>query len=155
MSDSLWPHGQQHARLPCPSLSPRACSDSCPLSRWCPPTISSSCPQSFPASGSFLISQLFASGGHSIRASTSVSVLPVTIQGWFPPGLTGLSSLLSKGLSRAFSSTTVRKHKFFSVHSSLGSNSHIHIRFWKNHSFDYMDLCRQSDVSDLMGSDLQ
>ena len=109
MSDSLRPHGLQHTRLPCPScpsLFPGACSNSCPLSRWCHPTISSSvapfssCPPSFPASGSFPVSQLFTSGDHSTRASSSTSVLPVNIQGWFPLGLTGLISLLSKGLWR-------------------------------------------------------
>ena len=124
-------HILQHARLPCPSLSPRACSNSCPLSQWCHPAISSSvipfssCPQSFPASGSFPVSQIFASGGESIGASASV--LTVNSQGWFPLGLTGLISLLSlKGLSRVFSSTTVRKHQFFGTQLSLWSNSHIH-----------------------------
>ena len=90
MSNSLWPHGLQHTRLPCLSLSPRVCSNSCPLRRWCRPTISASvapfsfCPQSFPASGSFLMSRLFTSGGQSIGASASASVLPVNIHGWFP-----------------------------------------------------------------------
>ena len=113
MSDSLWPHELQHTRLPCPSLSPRVCLNSCPLSRWCHPTISSavipfsSCPQSFPASGSFPMSWLFAFGGQSIGASALASVLPMNIQGWFPLGLASLISLLSKGLSRVFSSTTV------------------------------------------------
>ena len=103
--DSFWTHGLQHARLPCPSVSPRVCSNSCPLSPWCHPTIScsvapfSSCPQSFPASGCFPTSQLFASGGQSIGTSTSASVLPVNFQGWFPLGLTVLIYLLSKGLS--------------------------------------------------------
>ena len=104
MSDSLRPHGLQHTRLPCPALSPGVCSTSCPLSQWCHPTISSSvipfssCPQSFPASGSYPMSQLFASGGQSIGASASASVLPMNIQGWFPLGLTGLSSLLTNRL---------------------------------------------------------
>ena len=95
MSDSLWPHGPQHSRLPCPSPSPGACSNSCPLSQWCHPTISSSaipfssCLQSFPASGSFLMSRLFASGGHSTGISASASVLPVNTQGWFPLGWIG------------------------------------------------------------------
>ena len=121
MSDSLWPHGLQHARLPCPSLSPRVCSNSCPLSRWRHPIISSSvlpfssCPQSFPASGFFSMSQLFVLVGRSIRASASASVLPVNIWGWFPLGLTGLISLQSKGLSRVFSNTTVQKHQFFTA----------------------------------------
>ena len=104
VSDSLWPHGLQHTRLSCPSLSPRVFSNSCPLSWWCHPTISSSvgpfssCPQSFPASGSFPISQLFTPGGQSIGASASASVLPMNIQGEFPLGWTGLISLQSKGL---------------------------------------------------------
>ena len=128
--------------------------NSCPLSQWCYPTISSSvaqffsCPQSFPASGSFQMSRLFTSDGQRIGASASASVLPVNIQGWFPLGLTGLISLWSKGLSRVFSNTTVQKHQFFSSLSSLWSNSHIHV--WlpkKKHSFDYTDLCQQSDVS--------
>ena len=118
VSDSLWPHGLKHARLPCPSSTPKVHTNPCPLSQWCHPTISSSvicfssCPQSFPASGSFLMSQLFASGGQSIGASASASVLPMSIQGWFPLGLTGLISLLSKGLSRVFFSTTTKfRHK--------------------------------------------
>ena len=132
VSDSLRPHGLQHARLPCPSPSPRACSNSCPLSQWCHPTISSSvdpfssCLQSFPASGSFQMSQLFTSGGQSIGVSASASVLPVNIQDWFPLGLTGWISLRSKGLSRVFSNTTVWKHTFFGSQLSLWSNSHIH-----------------------------
>ena len=113
VSKSLWSHGLQHARHPCPSLSPRICSNSCPLSHWCHPNISSylilfsSCPRSFPAPGSLSMRLLFTSGGQSIAASTSASVLPVNIQGWFPLGLTGLISLQSKGLSRVFSSTTL------------------------------------------------
>ena len=125
-------HSMQHATLPCPWSSPRVCSNSCPLSWWCHPTISSSlisfssCLRSFPASGSFPVSQLFASGGKSVRASASASVLPMNIQGWFPLGLTGLIFLLSKGLSRVFSNTTVWKHQFFGTQSSLWSNSHIY-----------------------------
>ena len=132
VSNSMQPYGQQHTRPPCPSPSPRACSNSCPLSRWCHPTISSSvapfssCFQSFPASGSFLLSQLFVSGDQSIGASASASVLPMNIQDWFSLGLTGLMSLLSKGLSRVFSNTTVQRHQFCSVQPSLWSNSHIH-----------------------------
>ena len=116
LSDSLRPHGLKHTRLSCPSLSPRVCPTSCPLNRWCHPTISSSvspfssCPESYPASGSFPVSQLFAPGGQSIGDSASASVLPMNIQAWFPLGLTGLISLLSKGLSRVFSSTTTQKH---------------------------------------------
>ena len=119
MSDSLRPHGLQHARPPCPSPTPGVYSNSCPLSRWCHPTISSSVipfssrPQSFRASGSFPMSQFFASGGQSIGASASASVLPVTIQDSSPLGLTGWISLQSKGLSRVFSNTTVQKHQFF------------------------------------------
>ena len=136
MSDSLWPHGLQHIGLLCPSPSPGACSNSCPLSRWCHPTISSfvvpfSCPQSFPASGSFPVSQFFASGGQSVEASASASVLPVNIQGWFPLGLTALISFQSKGISRVFSSTTVQKHQFFGAQLSLMSKSHIHTWLWE------------------------
>ena len=104
MSDSLWPHEAQHTRLPCPTVSPRVCPNSCPLSQWWHPTISSSvspfcsCPQSFPTSGSFPVSLLFTSGSQSIRSSASALVLPVVIQGWFPLALTGLI-LLSMGLS--------------------------------------------------------
>ena len=116
MSDSLWPHGLQHTRLPCPSLSPGTCSNSCSLSWWCHPVISSSvapfsfCPQSCPASGSFPRSQFFPSGGQSIGVSASASVLPMNIQDWFPLGLTGWISLQSKRLSGVFSNTTVQKH---------------------------------------------
>ena len=118
MSESLQPHGLQHAWLHCPSPSPGACSNSCPLSWWCHPTISSSvipfsCLQSFPASGSFPVSWFFASGGQSIGPSASASVLPMNIHDWFPLGLTGLISLQSKGFSRVFSSTRVQKHQFF------------------------------------------
>ena len=117
MSDSLWPHGLQHTRLPCSSPTPGACSNSCSLSQWWHPTISSSvvpfssCLKSFPASGSFLMSQFFSSGGPSIGASASV--LPMNIQGWFPFGWTGLISLVPKGLSRVFYSTMIQKHQFF------------------------------------------
>ena len=124
------------SRLRCPSPTPRACSNSCPSSQWCHPTISfsvvlfkSSCPQSFPASGSFQMSQFFASGGQSIGvwASASASVLPVNIQSWSPLGWTGWISFQSKGLSRVFSNTTVQKHQFFSAQPTLTwSNSYIH-----------------------------
>ena len=126
--------GLQHTRLPCPSLSPRLCLDVCPSSQWCYLTTSSSatpfsvCLQSFPASRSFPISRLFPSGGQSIGASASESVLPMCIQGWFSLGLTGLIPLQSKGLSRVFSGTIIRKHQFFSPQPSLWSNSHI--RTW-------------------------
>ena len=132
MSNSLWPYGLQHARLPCPSPTPRACSNSCPLSWWYHPTTSfsvvpfSSCLPSFPKSRSFPMSQFFASGGQSIGVSVSAPVLPMNIQDWFPLGLTGLISLQSKGISRVFSSTTVQKHQFFIAQPSLWSNSHIH-----------------------------
>ena len=125
MSDSLWPHGLQHTRLPCPSPTPGAHSNSCPLSQWCHPTISpsvvpfSSCLQSFPASGFFQVSQLFASGGHGIGASASASVLPVTIRDWFPVGWTGWISLKFKGLWRIFSNTTVQKHQCFGTQLSF------------------------------------
>ena len=121
-------YGLQHVRVPCPSPSPRACSNSCPLSQWCHPNISSSVIpfSSFPASRSFLMSQLFVSGGQSIRASASVSILPMTIHSLFPLGLTGWISLLFKGLSRVFSNITVQKHLFFGAHPSLWSKSHIH-----------------------------
>ena len=129
MSDSLWPHELQHARLPCPSPTPRAYSNSCPLSRWRHPTILSSVVpfsylQSFPASGAFPMNWVFVSDGQSIGASVSTSVLPMNIQDWFPLGLTGLISLQSKGLSRVFSNTTVQKASilwcsaFFMVHLS-------------------------------------
>ena len=127
---TLWLHGLQHARFPCPSPTPGACSNSCPSSQWYHPTISSSvipfssCLQSFPASGSFQMSQFYISGGQSIGASASV--LPMNIQDWFPLELTGWISLQSKGLSGGFSNTTVQKHQFFGAQHSLWSNSHIH-----------------------------
>ena len=132
VSNSLWLYGLQNARPPCPSPTPGACSNSCPLSRWCHPAISSSvfpsssCPQSFPASGFFPVSQTFPSGGQSMGVSASASVLPVNIQDWFPLGWTGWISLQSKGLSRVFSNTTVQKHQFFGTQLSLWSNTHIH-----------------------------
>ena len=132
MSESLWPHELQHSRLPCPSLTPRAYSDSCPLSWLCHPTILSSvisfssCLQSFPASGSLQMSQFFALGGQSIGVSASASVLPMNIQDWFPLGWTGWISLLSKGVSRVFPNTTVQKHQFFGAQLSFKFNPHIH-----------------------------
>ena len=132
VSDSLWRHGLQHARPPCPSPTPRVYSNACPLSWWCHPTISSSvipffsCPQSFPASGSFQMTQLFASGGQSIGVSASTSVPPVNIQDWFPLGWTDWIPLQSKRLLRVFSNTTVQKHQFFGSQPSSQSNSHIH-----------------------------
>ena len=127
---------------------------SCPFSQWCNPTISSSVDpfssylQSFPVTGSFPLSQLSISGGLSIGAWASASVLPMNIQGWFPLELIGLISLRFKGLSRVFSSTTIRKHKFFSVHPSFYGPTLTSVHnYRKNHSFDSMDLCRLSDVS--------
>ena len=131
VSNSVQSHGMQHTRLPCPSLYPRVCSDLCPLSQWCHPTISSSvapfssCPRSFLASRSFPVSWLFTSESQSFGASASASVLPMNIQGWFPLGWTGLISLQSKGLWRVFSNTTIRKHQFFGSQTSLWSSSHI------------------------------
>ena len=132
VSDSLWPHELQHARPSCPSPTPRVHPIPCPLSQWCHPTISSSfipfssCLQSFPASESFTMSQLFTSGGQSIAVSASTLVLPMNTQDWSPLGWTGWISLQSKGLSRVFSNTTVQKHQFFSIQLSSQSNSHIH-----------------------------
>ena len=132
VSDSLRPHESQHARPPCPSPAPRVYSNSCPLSQWCHPAISSSvipfssCPQSLPASGSFPMSQLFAWGGQSSGVSASTSVLPINTQDWSPLGWTGWISLQSKGLSRVFSNTTVQKCQFFGAQLSSQSNSHIH-----------------------------
>ena len=131
VSSSLRPHGLRHTRPPCPSPTPEVYSNSCPLSRWCHPTMSSSVVpssshlQSFPASGSFQMSQFFASGSQNIGISASAPVLPMNIEDWFPLGLAGLISLLSKGLTRVFSSTTVWKHEFFSIQPSLRSSSHI------------------------------
>ena len=123
LSDSLWPRGLQLTRPPCPSPVRRSCSNSCPSSWWCHPTISSSVVpfsylQPFPFSGSFPMSQFFTSGGQSIGASTTASVLPMNIQDWFPLGLIGWLSLQSKGLSRVFSYTTVQKHQFFGAQLS-------------------------------------
>ena len=153
ISDSLQPHGLQHTRLPCSSPSPKVCSNSCPWSRWCYITISSSatpfsfCLQSFPASGSFPMSQLFTSRGQSIAASASSSVLPVNIQGWFPLGLTGLISLPSKGLSRVFSNTTFETINSLVLNLLYGpSLTYIH-DYWKSHTLDYMDDRGQSDAS--------
>ena len=138
LSDSLWPHELQHGRPPCPSPTARVYPNSYPSSRWCHPTIwssvvpFSSCPQSFPASVSFQMSQLFPSDGQSIGVSATTSVLPVNTQDWSPLGWTGWISLQSKGLSRVFSSTTVQKHQFFGAQLSSQTNSHIHTwLLWK------------------------
>ena len=137
MTNSLRPHGMQHSRLPLSSLSPRVCSDSCPSSQWCHPTISSSidsssCLQSFPASGSFPMSQFFVSGGQSIGFSVSASVLPMNIQDWFPLGWTGWISLQSKGLSRVFSNTNT-----VGVHTTTQSHSTTYSYFWFDKLFTY------------------
>ena len=135
--DSLPPDGLQHARPPCPSPTPGVYSNSCPLSRWCHPNISSSVVpffshlQSFPASGSFQMSQLFTSGGQSIWVSASASVLPINTQDESPLGWTGWISLQSKGLSRVFFNTTVQNHQF--LHSPTLTSIHD---YWKNHSLD-------------------
>ena len=132
LCQTLQPHGLKHARPPCPSPTPRAYSNSCPLSRWCHPTISSSVVpfsshlQTFPASESFRMSHLFTSGAQSIGVSASTAVLPMNIQDWFTLGWTGWISLQSKGLSGVFSNTTVQKHQFFGAQLSSQSNSHIH-----------------------------
>ena len=125
LSDSLWPHELQHARPPCTSPTPGIHPNPCPLSQWCHPNISfsvipfSSCLQSFPTSGSFSMSQLFASGGQSTGVAASTSVLPMNTQDWFPLGWTGWIYLQSKGLSRVFSNTTVQKHQLFGAQLSL------------------------------------
>ena len=142
MSNSLWPHGLQHPRPLCWSPTPRTCSNTCALSRWCHPIISSSvipfssCLQSFPASGCFPRSQLFASVGQSIGASASASVLSMNIQDWFPWGWTGWISFKSKVLSRIFSITTVPKHKFLVLNFLYGQALTSVHDYWKNHSFD-------------------
>ena len=130
--NSLWPHEPQHTRPSCPSPTPGVYPNPCPLSQWCHPTILSSvvpfssCPQSFPTSGSFQMSQLFASGGQSTGVSVSTSVIPMKTKDWSPIGWTGWISLQSKGLSRVFSNTTVQKHQFFGAQLSSQSKSHIH-----------------------------
>ena len=154
MSNSLQPHRLQYSRLPCLSTTPGACSHSCPSSQRCYPTISSSVIpfsslHSFPASGSFPMSQLLSSDGQSIgaSASASASVLPMNTQDWSPLGWTGGISLMSKGLSRVFCNTTVQKHQFFMVNSPYGPIlTSIH-DYWKYHSLDKTVLCWQSNVS--------
>ena len=150
---SLWPHGWQHARPPCPSPSRIVCLSSSPLHHWCHPAILSSdtlfsfCPESLPASRTFPMSWLFVSGGQSIGASASASVLPMSIQGWFPLGLTDLISLLSKRLSGVFSSTTVWRNQFFGALPSLWSSSHNHMWPLEDPSLDSVDFFWQNDVS--------
>ena len=162
MSDSLWPHGPQHTRLPCPSPTPEACSNSCPSSHWYHPTILSSVVpfsylQSFTASGSFLMNQFFTPGGPSIEVSALASLFPMNIQDWFPLGLTCLIFLQSKGLSRVFSPppkkqkesspTLITQHFNSLALSFLYSPTLTTIHdYWKNHHLDWMDLCWQSNV---------
>ena len=144
---SLWLHRLQHTRHPCPSPTPRACSNSCPSSQWCHPTISSSvipfssCLQSCPASESFPMSQFFTSGGQSTGVSVWASVLPMNIQDWFPLGWTGLISLQSKGLSRVFSNTMVQKHQFFqSCNSKFHFSNHIvKLNFPSSFNIEYIN----------------
>ena len=151
MSDSLWLHGLQHTRPPWPSPTLRAYSNSCPLSWWCHPTISSSvvplssCLQSFPASGSFPVSQFFALGGQSIGASASASVFPMSVQGRFPLRLSGFICLLSQGLSGVFSSTTCINFAEFCLldHPALTTVCD----HWEDHSLDYMEPCGRSNIS--------
>ena len=153
MSDSLWPHELQHTRLLCPPLSPGVCSDSCLLGWWCYLTISSFvtpfsfCILSFLTSRSFPLSQLLASGGQTVGVSASASVLPMNIQGWFPVGLTALISLQSKGLSRVFSSTTFKSINSMALRVLCGPTVISVNDYWKNHNFEYVDICWQSDVS--------
>ena len=141
-SDSLQPHELQHTRPPCPSPTAEAYPNSCSLSRWCHPTISSfvvpfsSCPQSFPASGSFQMNQLFASGGQSTGVSASISVLPMNTQDWSPLGWTGWITLQSKGLSIVFSIPQFKSISSWEL-SFLYSPTLIYIHdYWKNHSLD-------------------
>ena len=151
MGNPLQPHGLQHVRPPCPSPTPRACSNSCPSSqRWHPTILSSVIPfycfQSFPASGYFPIGQSSTLGGQYIGVSTSTSALQMNIQDWFPLGLTSLISLQSKELSKVFSNTTVETSILWRLAFFMIQLTSIH-DYWKNHSFDYTDFCGQSDVS--------
>ena len=151
MSDSLWALELQHARPPCPSPTPRVYPNSCPSSRWCHPAVSSSvipfssCPQSFPASGSFPMSQLLAWGGQRIGVSASTSVLPINTQDWSPLECPGWISLQSKWLSRVFSNTTVQKHQFFSTQLSMVQLSHPYMTTGKT-----IALTRQIFVGKVM-----
>ena len=155
VSNSLWHHGLQHARLPCPLLTPRAYSNSCPSSPGCHPAISSSvvpfssCLQSFPASGSFQMSQFLTSGGQSIEVSASASVLPMHIQCWFPLGWTGWIYLQCKGPSRVFFNKCSSKDQFFGAQLSLWSNFHIHTWPLKKNIELTRSTCQQSNVSAL------
>ena len=159
MSDSSWPHGLQHTKLHSPSPSPKVCPSSCPLHRWCHPAISSSdalffCPQSFPVSGTFSMSHLFTSDDQNTGASASASVLPMSIQGWFPLRLTGLISLLSKGLQEPFPAPqfqSINSLVLCLLYGPTLTTIHDH---WEYHSLDYMELCQQSDVSAFYGPTL-
>ena len=148
MSNPLWLHGLQHARPACPSPSPRACQSSCSLHWWCHSAVSSSdalfsfCPQYFPAAGTIPMNHLFVSGDQNTGISALASVFPVNIQGWCPLRLTGLISLLSKGLSGVFSSSTVWRHQLFHILTLTTICDH-----WEDHSLEYKDLCWQSNVS--------
>ena len=151
MTDSLRPYRLQHTKPLCPSPTPRVYSNSCPLSRWCHPTISSSVVsfsshlQFFPASGSFQVSQFFAWGGQSIGVSATAAVLPTNTQDWFPLELTGWISLQSKGLSRVFSNTTVQKHQFFGTQLFIVQLSHPYMTTGKT-----IALTRQTFVGKVM-----
>ena len=155
LSDSLRPHGLQHARLPCSSATPRAYSNSCPSSLWCHPTISSSVIlfsshlQFFQASGSFPMSQFFASGGQSIGVSASTSLPPVNTQDWLPLGWASWISLQSKGLSESYSTSQFRSINSLVLSLLYGLTLTSIQNCWKNHNFDYMNFCRQSDISAL------
>ena len=153
MSDSLWPQGLQGAKLPCPSSTPRIYSNSYPLGRWCHPTISSSivpfssCLQSFPASGSFPMSQFFASDGQSIAVSASASVLPVNIQDWFPSGRMVESPCCPRDFQESSPTPQFKSINSLSLRFLYSPTlTSIH-DYWKNHTFDYKDLCWQSNAS--------
>ena len=152
MSDSLQPHEPQHARRPCPSPTPRVYPNPCPLSWWCHPTISSSifpfssCPQSFPGSGSFQMSQLFTSGGQSIGVSASTSVLPMNTQDWFPLGWTGCSPRDSQKSSPTPQFKSFNSSALSFLYSPILTSTHDH---WKNHNLNWTDLCWPSNVSAL------
>ena len=165
ISNSLQPHDLQHARPPCPSPTPRIHSNSCPLSQWCHPAISSSvvpfssCSQSSPSSGTFPKSQFFTWAGQSIGVSALPSALPMNTHDWSLLEWTGWTSLQSKGLSSVFSNSTVQKYQLFGAQLSSQSNSHIHTWPLKNHTLDQMDLCRVyiksqgTDILDLTPAD--
>ena len=152
VSDSLWPHRLHHARPPCPSPSPKVCPSSCPLHWWCHPAISSSdaifsfCPQSFPASGTFPMSQLMKTCDQNIGVWASASVFPMNIQGWFPFKINCSTLLQSEGILGVFSSTTVQRHQFFGALPSSQTSSHNCMWPLEDHSLDYMNLCQQSNI---------